>query len=200
MARLDHVRHDSEVAERIRRRRGGRLTPLDGMLLHSPPVADGWNSLLAAVREHSSLPADIRELAILRVAALNGAPYEWRAHEPVARAAGFTDAQLAALHEGGDVSPLSPRQRAVLDYTDAMTRQVTVSEAVFDALRAHFDDRGIVELTATVGTYNLVSRFLVALEVGEGAPQSGDTPQGGDGSYGGDGTAVCGGVRKEPGA
>lgn len=166
MARLDHVRHSSEVAERIRLRRGGLLTPLDGMLLHSPPVADGWNSLLAAVRDRSSLPADVRELAILRVAALNGASYEWQAHEPVARAAGLTDAHLAALHEGGDVGPLTPQQRAALDYTDAMTLQVTVPGPVFDGLRTHFDDRRIVELTATIGTYNLVSRFLVALEVG----------------------------------
>lgn len=166
MARLDYVRHSSEVAERIRLRRGGDLTPLDGMLLHSSPVADGWNSLLGAVREQTTLPADIREAVILRVAELNGAAYEWLAHEPVGRSAGLTDTQLAALREGGDASSLSPVQRAVLDYTDAMTRQVTVPDPVFKALRAHFDDRQIVELTATVGTYNLVSRFLVALEVG----------------------------------
>lgn len=166
MARLDYVRHTDEVAERIRLRRGGHLTPLDGMLLHSSPVADGWNNLLGAIRNSTILPAAIREAVILRVAELNGARYEWLAHEPVARTAGLTDVQLAALREGGDTSVLSPLQRAVLDYTDAMTRQVTVPDAVFDALREHFDDRRLVELTATVGTYNLVSRFLVALEVG----------------------------------
>ncbi|HEV7626183.1 MAG TPA: carboxymuconolactone decarboxylase family protein [Streptomyces sp.] len=167
MARLDYVSHSSEVAERIRRRRGGHLTPLDGMLLHSSPVADGWNTLLGAIRNSTVLPAAIREAVILRVAELNGARYEWLAHEPVARGAGLTDAQLAALREGSDASSLSALQLAVLDYTDAMTRQVTVPDKVFEALRAHFDDRQIVELTATVGTYNLVSRFLVALEVGK---------------------------------
>ncbi|NLU76140.1 carboxymuconolactone decarboxylase family protein [Streptomyces sp. HNM0575] len=166
MARLDYVRHSSEVAERIRLRRGGSLTPLDGMLLHSAPVADGWNSLLGAIRDSTSLPPALRELAILRVAALNGASYEWQAHEPVGRAAGLTDAHLDALHEGGGTAALTPEQRATLDYTDAMTRQVAVPDRVFDRLREHFDDRQIVELTATVGTYNLVSRFLVALEVG----------------------------------
>ena len=73
MARLRYVTDNSEVASRIRRRRGGHLTPLDGMLLHSPPLADGWNSLLGVIRNQSTLPHDIRELAILRVAALNGA-------------------------------------------------------------------------------------------------------------------------------
>jgi alkylhydroperoxidase family enzyme len=46
-----------------------------------------------------------------------------------------------------------------------MTREIHVPEPVFDALRAHFNNREIVELTATVGGYNLVSRFLEALAV-----------------------------------
>lgn len=165
MARLGYVHEGGEVADRIRRRRGGRLTPLDGMLLHSPALADGWNSLLGAVRGASTLPADVRELVVLRVAELNGAAYEWAAHEPVAREAGMTDEQLASLR-GGDPSVLDGRQRAALAYTDAMTEKITVDDAVYQALGAHFDEQQIVELSVTVAAYNMVSRFLVALEVG----------------------------------
>ncbi|ROS39748.1 carboxymuconolactone decarboxylase family protein [Amycolatopsis thermoflava] len=166
MARLDYVETGSEVADRIRARRGGRLTPLDGMLLHSPPFADGWNSLLGAIRGQGTLPGDLRELAVLRVAELNGAEYEWAAHEPVAKEEGMTVEQIAALREGGDRSVLDERQRAVLAYTDAMTRRIRVPDELFATLREHFDAREIVELTVTIGAYNLVSRFLVALEVG----------------------------------
>ena len=166
MARLDYVTGDGEVAERIRARRGGRLTPLDGMLLHSPPFADGWNSLLGAIRGRSTLPGDVRELAILRVAELNGAEYEWSAHEPVAKDEGMTTEQIAALREGGDPAALDARQRAALAYTDAMTRAVAVGSELFEALGEHFDDQQVVELTVTIGAYNMVSRFLVALEVG----------------------------------
>jgi 4-carboxymuconolactone decarboxylase len=157
--------HDDAVAERIRARRGGDLTPLDRMLLHSPPMADGWNSLLDAIRNRSILPGDVRELAILRVAALNGADYEWDAHEPVARREGLADADLAAVRRGAPAGALSPARRSARDYTDAMTRDVEVPAAVFAALHEHFADREIVELTLTVGAYNLVSRFLVALEI-----------------------------------
>ncbi|MDN5913598.1 MAG: carboxymuconolactone decarboxylase family protein [Pseudonocardia sp.] len=172
MARLDYAgtEHtpgpDGEITDRIRARRGGVLTPLDRMLLHSPPLADGWNGLLGAVRTSSTLSDDVRELAILRIAALNGADYEWRAHEPVGRAGGLTDTDLAVLRGERDAGVLVPRLAAVMAYTDAMTYRVTVADDVFDALREHFDDREVVELTVTVGTYNLVSRFLVALEVG----------------------------------
>ncbi|QNP76154.1 carboxymuconolactone decarboxylase family protein [Streptomyces roseirectus] len=152
----------------MRARRGGHLTPLDETLLHSPPVADGWNTLLGAIRTQTLLDADIRELAILRVAALNGAAYEWDAHQPVALRAGLSRHQTDALRGAAeDAAPLlTPAQRCALAYTDAMTRAVDVPDEVFDRLRSHFDDRRIVELTAVIATYNLVSRFLVALHVG----------------------------------
>lgn len=46
-----------------------------------------------------------------------------------------------------------------------MTKQIHVADGVFDALRAHFNQRELVELTATIAAYNLVSRFLEALMV-----------------------------------
>lgn len=46
-----------------------------------------------------------------------------------------------------------------------MTRDVQVSDATFDALRPHFNERAIVEITATVAAYNMVSRFLGALQI-----------------------------------
>ncbi|MFJ9380718.1 carboxymuconolactone decarboxylase family protein [Streptomyces sp. NPDC101455] len=167
MARLRGIDATGPVADRIRERRGGTLRPLDRMLLHSPSVAHGWNSLLGAIRRRTDLPADIRELVILRIAVLNRAPYEWTAHEPEARAAGLDDHHLAALRRD-DVSShpaLDARQRRVLAYTDAMTRHVHVPDAVFDALRDDFTDTELVELTATVAAYGMVSRFLVALDV-----------------------------------
>ncbi|MEU0840617.1 carboxymuconolactone decarboxylase family protein [Streptomyces sp. NPDC005962] len=158
------------IADRIRERRGGTLHPLDRMLLHSPRLADGWNSLLGAVRQRMALPDDIRELVILRIAVLNRAPYEWAAHEGPARAAGLGDAELAALRE--EDPPLDPRRRRVIAYTDAMTLDVQVPDGLFDALRPHFTDAELVELTATAAAYNMVSRFLVALHIQEASGSS----------------------------
>jgi alkylhydroperoxidase family enzyme len=76
------------------------------------------------------------------------------------------DTQVDFLDEGS-LSLLSAEQRAVLRYTDAMTRTVTVSNEVFGELKGFFSDQEVVEITATVAAYNCVSRFLVALDVGE---------------------------------
>jgi hypothetical protein len=61
-----------EVVAAIRQRRGGALVELDRILLHSPPVAEGWNLYFARVRGQLELPAQPRELAMCAVAMLNG--------------------------------------------------------------------------------------------------------------------------------
>jgi len=147
----------------------GRISPLYQVLLNSPPVVEGWEAMLTAIRQKTSLPPRLRELIILRVAVLNGAPYEFEAHVPHARAAGVPDALLDALRQG--VQPpalvgLQTGEGEVLALTDAMTRDIEVPDACFEPLRAHFDEQGLVELAATVAAYNMVSRFLVALRIG----------------------------------
>lgn len=152
------------LAERIARERGSVLH-LYQMLLHSPSVAEGWLGYLTAIRQHSTLPGDVRELVIMRVALLNRAPYEADQHAPIALREGLTQGQLDALAQWQDSPLFDARCRAVLAYTDAMTRQVQVDEAVFAAVAAHFEPARLVELTATVAAYNMVSRFLEALQI-----------------------------------
>jgi 4-carboxymuconolactone decarboxylase len=151
----------------LRARRGGELSGLDRMLLHSPPVAEGWSALLGALRNRTTLPPDLTELAVLRIAVLNEADFEWTAHEPAARRAGVSEEQLAALRTDDPAAApvFSPVQALALRFTDASSRAVAVPDAVFAALREHLDDRQVVELAATVAGYAMVSRFLVALQV-----------------------------------
>lgn len=169
MARLsysDWKRPDAApIAERIEAERGGRMLNLYAMLLHSPPLADGWRAFFTAIRQQCRLAARYRELAILQVAVLNRADYEFDAHVPFAVQAGLAAAQLEAIRAGLRPAELTAADRAVLDYTTAMTQSIDVPEALFAAVRAQFDVRETVELTATIAGYNTVSRFLVALQV-----------------------------------
>lgn len=153
------------LADQIRKERDGRMLNLYSMLLNAPPVAEGWLVLFTAIRQQCTLRGDYRELVILRVALLNGAAYEYQVHVPFALREGVTQAQIDTLDRWQDSGELMPAQLAVLAYTDAMTRDIHVPDAVFEALRGHFNQREIVELTATIGGYNLVSRFLEALAV-----------------------------------
>jgi AhpD family alkylhydroperoxidase len=153
------------LAERIRAQRGGRLLNLYATLLHSPAFAEGWLGLLTAVRQHGSLPPSIRELIILRVAQLNGASYEFAVHQPLALQAGVTQMQVDELQAWAGSRAFAERERAVLQLTDTMTRCVQVGDAVFQPLHAWFSDQQLVELGVTVAAYNMVSRFLEAMQV-----------------------------------
>ncbi len=155
----------AEHASRIAAERGGKMLNLYKMLLHSPPIADGWRQLLTAIRQQGLLPARYRELAILRIAVINQAEYEFAQHVPFALQEGYTSLQLAQI-KTPDYRPFFDTvDLLVIDYADAMTTSIRVSQEIFSALRVYFSDREMVELTATVGAYNMVSRFLEALQL-----------------------------------
>lgn len=152
------------LVERIAAERGSVLH-LYQMLLHSAPLAEGWLDYLTAIRQNCSLPGDIRELVIMRVALLNRAPYEADQHAPIALQEGLSQPQLDALGQWTQSPLFAARERAVLAYTDAMTLQVQVDDATFSRVAEHFPASQLVELTATVAAYNMVSRFLEALQI-----------------------------------
>jgi 4-carboxymuconolactone decarboxylase len=145
----------------------GRISTLYQVLLNSPPIAQGWEKLLTAVRNQSSLPADLREMIILRVAILNRAPYEFDAHVPHAQKAGMSDEKIEGLRaESIDKTRYTEVELNVIAMTDSLTRDIDVPDGLFTPIRKHFSDQQIVDLTATIGAYNMVSRFLRALHVG----------------------------------
>jgi AhpD family alkylhydroperoxidase len=153
------------LATQIRAERDGKIPNIYRMLLNSPEVAQGWLNLLTAIRHKSTLAGRYRELAIIRIAVINGADYERDIHVPIARKEGLSEAQIAAIGDWERATVFDDVSRAVLAYTDAMTREVHVSDAVFDPIKKHFDPRTITELTATIAAYNLVSRFIEALQI-----------------------------------
>lgn len=152
------------LTERIVKERGSVLH-LYAMLLHSAPVTEGWLRFLTAIRHECALPGAIRELVIIEVAHLNGARYEAEQHMPIGLREGLSQAQLDALPDWRGTTLFDARERAALAYCDAMTRAIHVDDATFAAVREHFDPRLIVELTATIGAYNMVSRFIEAIGI-----------------------------------
>ena len=171
MARVSLIEEKShpeleKVIGRIRGGRGGRLLNIYKMLLHSPALAEKWLDQVSAVRWQTDLDGKIRELVIIRIGLLNRVEYVIKAHVPAfAVREGLTVEQCTALNDWQPSILFDEQQRAALAYADAMTKQVRVPQPVFDAVRKQFNERELVELTATIGGYNLVSRFLVAMEI-----------------------------------
>ena len=156
----------AEVEASIRAERGGEIAVLYQALLNSPSIASGWEKMLTAVRNRTLIPANLRELVILRVAVLNRASFEFDAHAPHARLAGVSDQEIEAVRDWPGTRDLfGADEQLVLELTDRMTRDIEVPEELMARVRARFDPRATVELVATVAAYNMVSRFLVALNI-----------------------------------
>jgi len=100
------------------------------------------------------------------VAILNNVEYVVRAHGPAyALKEGLTPAQVEALADWSASNLFTNRQRTLLAYVDAMTRDIDVPDAVFAEVRKHFTERQTVELTMLISAYNMLTRFLKALNV-----------------------------------
>ena len=177
MARIDLLPEDlaepAELVAAIRARRGGKLIETDRVLLRSPAFAQGFNTLARAVRQELSLEPKLRELAICGVGVLNGATYEVAAHLPIFVSSGGTPAQADALfafeEAAEDEALFDACERAVMRMTIEMTREISVGDALFAELREQLgSEQAVVELVGTIGFYNMVSRILVALEIGHG--------------------------------
>lgn len=169
MARIDYADINAEGTQQLVGRIAGErgsVLHLYRMLLNSPPVAEGWLNLLTAIRQKCVLDDDVRELAIMRIAALNDASYEAEQHRPIALKAGLESSQLDALaarHFEHDC--FDERQCAVIALTDEMTVNVAVADNVMNNILAFFGPQEVVELVTTIAAYNMVSRFLVALDI-----------------------------------
>jgi alkylhydroperoxidase family enzyme len=172
---IEETKHP-ELAEsiaKIKGARGGRLINIYRLMLHSPALANAWFDLNQAVRYGTEIDGQSRELAVIRVAILNGVEYVQRAHGPAyALKEGLTPEQVAALWDWRASQLFNAQQRALLAYTDAMTEKIEVTDDVFDNARQHFSERQIVELTILIGAYNMLTRFLKALKVDPEPPAS----------------------------
>jgi alkylhydroperoxidase family enzyme len=171
MARISYIEEKDhpELAEligKIRAGRRGTLINVYRLLLHSPTLAAPWLEVINAARFKTALDGRLREIVIIRIGYLNGSDYVVKQHVPVlALPESLSQAECEALADWQKSQFFSARERAVLAYADAMTREIVVPDDVFEALRPHFNERQIIELTVLTGIYNMHTRVLTALRI-----------------------------------
>ncbi|MCL6611111.1 MAG: carboxymuconolactone decarboxylase family protein [Peptococcaceae bacterium] len=154
-----------EMPEKTRNMITGGKSDLSGlninrMMAHAENSVRHFMRLGNSLLTQAKLDERLRELSILRVAALCRSNYEWHQHEILARKVGVTGEQIAAVRQGPESPVFNSLERAVLKYTDEVTLNVKSTDQTFEELAKVLSHRELVELTLTIGFYNLVARFL----------------------------------------
>jgi alkylhydroperoxidase family enzyme len=167
MARLPYV--DPASAPEAVRETLSRLPVSLNVFRMMAHAENGFRPLIqlgTAILGRQELSAKLRELVILRVAALSPARYEWVQHVPIAQATGATAEQIAALERGdADAVCFDQRERTALRFATEVLREVRASDGTFAATARVFSPREIVELILTVGYYMMLARLLETTDV-----------------------------------
>jgi len=143
-------------------------------LLRSPEIGRLSIQLGVQLRAHSSLPKPLFELAVLRTLRFWTAQFEWGLHHQVALKAGLSPAIIQSIADNKRPASMKPEQAAIYNFADELLRTRHVSDATFKAVEDRFGDRGVVDLTALVGYYSMVSAIM---EVDRYPLRPGDKPE-----------------------
>lgn len=149
-----------------RRKYGAVLDP--ALLWARSPKLFATVALLYGALDRSSSPVEpaLRSLVTVRVSQINWCRFCVDINQATLLRRGVTEAKVLDLADWRNSSRFTPRERAALDYAEAMTDSTRrVDDQVMAEVRRHFDDDGIVELTGLIAFQNLSSKFNSALDV-----------------------------------
>ena len=134
-------------------------------LVHYPKLFKRWSVFANHVLFKSSLTAEDRELAILRIAWLTQADYEWGQHVLIARDAGMSDATIARVRNGSDGDGWNEAQSALLLAVDQLHSDCEIHDVCWDALSQHLSEKQILDFIFTVGNYRLLASVMRSVKV-----------------------------------
>jgi alkylhydroperoxidase family enzyme len=134
-------------------------------LARHPDLFQSWIGLGSRLLYGGTLPPRVRELAILRTAHHRSCAYEQVHHHRIGLEAGLTEDEIDALRKDPDDHDWGDEDRAVLAAADELHSDGTLSDTVWDALAARFDERGLIELVMLVGHYHMVAFALNTLRI-----------------------------------
>lgn len=145
---------DEATRQALSAMRGADTNNALSTFAHHPALAKAFLRFNVHLLTSSTLPARIRELAILRVAHRRHCAYEWSHHVRMAKDEGITDDQIAALKSGEAADPFD---RVVITAVDELEEKSQTSDETWAALGERLNDQQRMDLVFTVGCYALLA-------------------------------------------
>jgi AhpD family alkylhydroperoxidase len=144
-------------------------------LNYAKAFPEGIHALLNLERviATSGLELPLLELVKTRASQLNGCAYCIDMHTKDARLGGETEQRLYALSAWRETPFFTPRERAALAWTEALTniQQGHASDEVYEEVRPAFNEEELVSLTLAIAQINLWNRLAIAFRAEPGTYQ-----------------------------
>ncbi len=154
----DQIREElREIFDEVSSPPGGVGTGPLSVLKHSPEMSRRAAPLFSYVRNESTLPARIRELAMIVTARVTNCQYIWNVHAPTGRREGLSDEMVDALKNREPLPPMPADEKAVIDLGTELLQTRRVSQENFQAAWEQFGTQGLVELTTLMGFFAMLA-------------------------------------------
>ncbi|MDQ0239539.1 carboxymuconolactone decarboxylase family protein [Arthrobacter bambusae] len=140
----------------------GQLTGPFAIMLIAPGVGDAVESLGTALRTRSSLSPRVREIATLTIASHYQSEFEWSAHEPAAKNAGFTTSQLDQLKRKQIPDGLDEAEKAAVESVILLLNAHSLDNPSYQKAVALLGEQGLAELVWLCGYYSMLAVALNA--------------------------------------
>lgn len=122
------------------------------------------SDLLDHLRNHTSLKPAESELAICTAARAANADYIWNSHVKLGLAAGVREEALQIVDTYGPLDGLTADEALIVGLGRELLESPALSDKTFDAVRARFGERGLMELVALMSAYLMNATILRAME------------------------------------
>ena len=133
--------------------------PFNAWLTH-PTIGWAVQETSRRLRFDGVLSSRTREIVILVVAASQRSDYEWAAHAPIARSLGITDAQIATIAEREPAEFDDPAEAAAAALAQSLVDTGDADDDTYGRARVALGDTGVIEVSTTVGFYQLIAQQL----------------------------------------
>ena len=141
----------------------------------SPPLFEAQGQLGWAIAKPEVLDPRLRETVVLRVAHLSNSAYELHHHRALGRAAGLTEADLAAI-AARNYGALDPLLAAAAHFTDEVVAQLSPADETLERLRKLASDQIVINIVLTIGCYMSIARLIAVTGIELDADALGHLP------------------------
>ena len=130
------------------------------LLMRNFRLFRGWLNYSSKMMPYGTIGRRNTELAILRVAWVCRSRYEWGQHVDIGLRAGLKPEEIARVPLGSEAADWTDKQRQILNCCDEFCRERMISDATWDALGQHFNDKQLIELFCLINHYQGLANML----------------------------------------